>query len=1232
MSARDAASQPLPSWAVMRGGPSNHTTMGGTTVSRLGMDVTHARTRGRVVSILIAFVLAIASLVALGQPAQADPPGISSALLLNGTTYDGTQVVNEGDTLTLRVSYNNAVEPGSTVVFDVVSDNVEVSDVPSGNSAIQSITQDGNKVTIVFKDPIPVHEGTFDLKFKVKDVEDSVKEPISWSIDGDPHSVDVIIRKSGDQFENVSDGATKNVTTNPGTNPTNLDGYVHVDGAGNVTLDEDILTKDLFYTLQYATTGAKSNVLITDSLQAGLGYVTTPNSFAATLTTWDANGLNQETNPFPSFDPTPSGNSFSDTVDLPANSILNITYRVRVTDKALLEGLLQDAYDAYVAENGTAPGTFQITRTNTANLGEYERTRDVRFRGTIAGINIGNAFNKSANWSTKIVKTGPDGKLTPPADVTYTLRANLGQWNGSGTNFPLLTDNVVITDALPSQASWNTGDADFVTLSGSSPDFTTLTRVPTCPADISTDAYVGQYCVNGQTLMVNVGKKAATNVNVQAKALVEDTTGLTKTGGATENDPATYTLPNTASFDYGAPQPYQRSVDVKVTVLPASEGGTQDTSVFSKASGSGAVAVDEGERAVIPYTFTVGADKGIDARTSKIVDYVDPTIFDLGDDFDLVEISGTYNRAAGASSGGVVLTAADFELSLDTNGNLVIELSESGKTKVTAQGADRRWVVNLRLQTKPLEAQQTLAITNDASLYGAEGDPLYWDEDEKEATSFGNEAEVRKRVYDRDANEGAGDWVETLKAAVKKDGTLVQKTYVYRVEYIPRGDWGVQPPVAAITPVLDKLPDGVTFKGFVSPSDAATGDNASPGPVDVGGNVQATYDSATKTVTLASTGALDPEDPVAAYIAVEINDPVQAAIVNKIDYTEATIDPQEPPSIDIEKWTVEGQDSGPVYDGLGNLTNDGYTGDFDAAPGKGLVAGKSQPIRFTVSNDGGEALKDVKVSDQLVGGAGTIQGLTCTFPDDSAGTQWAGPFEPAAKFECTGTLPALTAEQTHHDRAKVVGTGIVSGDEVDDEDNWHAHVTTKKTYAIGDYVWIDKNNDGKQGSKEKPLKGVKVELIKDGKVVGTTVTDKNGHYLFDNLPAGTYQVKFTLTKAQKKKYSFTKADAGSNDGRDSDANKSTGLTKTFVLNDSNKALTKSYPYRPIQASQGIDPTWDAGVIEKSSADASSPGSVPPATGLPATGNPIGWGVIAAALALLGAGGVLIGLSRRRRNI
>lgn len=51
---------------------------------------------------------------------------------------------------------------------------------------------------------------------------------------------------------------------------------------------------------------------------------------------------------------------------------------------------------------------------------------------------------------------------------------------------------------------------------------------------------------------------------------------------------------------------------------------------------------------------------------------------------------------------------------------------------------------------------------------------------------------------------------------------------------------------------------------------------------------------------------------------------------------------------------------------------------------------------------------------------------------------------------------------------------------------------------IGNYVWVDRNNNGIQDPSEPPLPGVTIELIHNNMVIATAVTNDQGQYLFSN--------------------------------------------------------------------------------------------------------------------------------------
>ena len=63
-------------------------------------------------------------------------------------------------------------------------------------------------------------------------------------------------------------------------------------------------------------------------------------------------------------------------------------------------------------------------------------------------------------------------------------------------------------------------------------------------------------------------------------------------------------------------------------------------------------------------------------------------------------------------------------------------------------------------------------------------------------------------------------------------------------------------------------------------------------------------------------------------------------------------------------------------------------------------------------------------------------------------------------------------------------------------------------YSIDGRVYRDADKSGSYTDGEETFSGVTVDLLdKDGNVVATTTTDKDGKYSFEKLPAGTYRVK-----------------------------------------------------------------------------------------------------------------------------
>jgi protocatechuate 3,4-dioxygenase beta subunit len=109
-------------------------------------------------------------------------------------------------------------------------------------------------------------------------------------------------------------------------------------------------------------------------------------------------------------------------------------------------------------------------------------------------------------------------------------------------------------------------------------------------------------------------------------------------------------------------------------------------------------------------------------------------------------------------------------------------------------------------------------------------------------------------------------------------------------------------------------------------------------------------------------------------------------------------------------------------------------------------------------------------------------------------------------------------------------------------------VPPANTASLGNYVWIDLNNNGLQDANEPGVPGVTVTLYDNaGNVLDVTTTDANGMYQYVGLTPGTYGVGFSNLPNG---YSFTTQDAdasGINGATNSDANTTTGLTATVTL-------------------------------------------------------------------------------------
>lgn len=108
-----------------------------------------------------------------------------------------------------------------------------------------------------------------------------------------------------------------------------------------------------------------------------------------------------------------------------------------------------------------------------------------------------------------------------------------------------------------------------------------------------------------------------------------------------------------------------------------------------------------------------------------------------------------------------------------------------------------------------------------------------------------------------------------------------------------------------------------------------------------------------------------------------------------------------------------------------------------------------------------------------------------------------------------------------------------------------------KKYSIGDYVWIDLNDNGIQDETDTGVGNVTVQLYDcSGTFIKETKTSSEGYYLFTDVPEGSYYVKIIVPD----NYSVGKRNQGPDDALDSDF-LSNGQTECFSFDAEADDLT-----------------------------------------------------------------------------
>lgn len=243
--------------------------------------------------------------------------------------------------------------------------------------------------------------------------------------------------------------------------------------------------------------------------------------------------------------------------------------------------------------------------------------------------------------------------------------------------------------------------------------------------------------------------------------------------------------------------------------------------------------------------------------------------------------------------------------------------------------------------------------------------------------------------------------------------------------------------------------------------------------------------------------------------------------------------------------------TGPISIGIGDNVTDVDAGVED--PGTAAIEGKV----FMDNNDNDiDDAGDMPVGGvvvELLNADGSPTGLSTTTANDGTYSFTglaAGSYIVAFPTDVDGKTLVnanVGGDDTVDSDAGANGqTGVITvgiGETSSDND---AGVEDPGTASVGNLVFLDKNGNGVYDAGDETVSGVVVELLDEtGNVVDSTVTGSNGEYLFENLDAGVYSVRFTAPTG----YDFTAESGAAADdvNNDSDADLSTGETGQFAL-------------------------------------------------------------------------------------
>jgi serine-aspartate repeat-containing protein C/D/E len=124
-------------------------------------------------------------------------------------------------------------------------------------------------------------------------------------------------------------------------------------------------------------------------------------------------------------------------------------------------------------------------------------------------------------------------------------------------------------------------------------------------------------------------------------------------------------------------------------------------------------------------------------------------------------------------------------------------------------------------------------------------------------------------------------------------------------------------------------------------------------------------------------------------------------------------------------------------------------------------------------------------------------------------------------------------------------------------------------YAVGDHVWFDANADGIRQPGEAPAAAT-VSLLAGNTVLATTSTDPTGRFLFSDLEAGRYRVRFSGLPDHR---ALTHKAVGV----DSAPDPVTGITPSFTLDPGAPNLVPATDLG-VTTADFVNPTLNAGLV------------------------------------------------------